>query len=151
MTCRLTTMLIACLALPLPALGWDLHKQRDSVTTSQFSGQYILTMHCRRGSNQLEFNLHDQTLRGDLFQGVRTVMMWIKAPDGRMDKWSSAVSPEGPSLSGLFEVSSYTLDFFGNAKSMSIVDTSGSRRVLFESDMKGTGAARIAFRERCGV
>ena len=137
-------------ALTATGHGWELIKQANSATTFQEQGRYLLSLSCRRGRDFLEFALNDNTLRGDEFQGVGAVMMWIIAPDGRIDKWSITVGPEGPSLTGPVAISAQMLDVFRNAESLEVEDIA-RQRIMFRSDMKGTGAARIAFQERCGI
>ncbi|MDP5306018.1 hypothetical protein [Paracoccus spongiarum] len=146
----MTLALLGWLGLGAPAHAWELTKGPDHAATFTTDGDYLLSISCQRGRDHLEFGLNDRTLRGDGFEAVRAVMMWIKAPDGRTDKWSIEVSQEGPSLTGRIAFSARTLDFFGNAESLEVEDIFG-RRTLLRSDMKGTGAARIAFRERCGI
>lgn len=141
---------LAWAALSVPGQGWELIKQANSATTYQEQGSYLLSVSCQRGRNFLEFALNDKTLRGDAFQDVSAVMMWIIAPDGRIDKWSIPVGTEGPSLTGPVDISAQMLDVFGNAESLEVEDIA-RQRVMFRSDMKGTGAARIAFQERCGI
>lgn len=147
---RISLILLVWLALSGPGHSWDLNKGRDHASTFTTDGDYLLSISCQRGRDHLEFALNDRRLRGDGFAAVRAVMMWIKAPDGRTDKWSIGVEQEGPSLTGRIAFSSQTLDFFGNAESLEVEDIAG-RRTLMRSDMRGTGAARIAFRERCGI
>lgn len=145
-----TAALLALPLLALPAAGWDLVKQDRAVITSQKDGRYLLSLSCQRGNRDLIFTLSDQSLKGEELQGVNAVMMWIRAPDGRTDKWSIDTFAEGPALSGRIAVSRQTLDFFRDAERLEVEDIR-ARRVLFRSGMKGTGAARIAFAERCGL
>ncbi|KGJ01789.1 hypothetical protein SAMN04487972_1534 [Paracoccus halophilus] len=147
---QIAALALAWFALALPGHGWELVKMENIVTTSQGDGRYLLSLSCQRGDNHLNFDLFDQSLTGDELQGVEAVMMWIRAPDGRTDKWSVKTYREGPNLTGRVAFSAQTLDFFRDAESLEVEDIFG-RRVLFRSDMKGTGAARIAFSERCGI
>lgn len=135
---------------PLPAAAWEMFKGENSVSTFQQAGNYSVTISCTRGRDRLGFTISDLDQSGDGFDRIEAVMIWITLPDGRTDKWSIIVSPEGPALSGPIAFSSQTLDFFGNGASFGITTFPESRKI-FESDMKGTGAARIAFRERCGI
>ncbi len=84
------------------------------------------------------------------FDRPRNLMIWIRLPDQRTVKWSFGVQPESDALSGVIPMSSYNLDFFGNAEHMEIEDND-THDVLFTSTMRGTGAARIAMKERCGI
>ncbi len=133
-----------------PGSGWELIKRENSATTFHEQGDYLLSLSCQRGRGFQELALNDNSLRGDAFQGVGTVMMRIMAPDGRMDTWSIPVGMEGPSPTGPVAISPHMLDFFGNTESLDVEDI---RRqcVLFRAGMKGAGAARIAFGARCGI
>lgn len=153
-----TTFLAAALVLtPLSAAAdWTLNKQASSVTTTESNGQYSVSLTCHRGaSGRLGLTISDLSQRGLAPDGgplgeIGHLMLWIRLPDQRTDRWPVDVTPEGPALSGVAFVSSFNLGFFGNAEHMLITEAASGRR-LFESSMKGTGAARIAFSERCGI
>lgn len=142
--------MLAWAAMALPGHGWELIKRDDSATTLQRQGDYLMSLSCRRGRGEVEFALNDDSLRGDAFIGVETLAMRVIAPDGGAETWSIAVGMEGPSLTGPVRATAQMLDAFGNGESLTLEDPA-RRRVLFRSEMKGTGAARIAFRERCGI
>ena len=58
---------------------------------------------------------------------------------------------EGPSISGAFYVSDVVLEQFRNGRGMTIDLPLEQGRDLMTTDMRGTGAARLAILERCGL
>ncbi|MFV0299393.1 MAG: hypothetical protein ACK5IP_00640 [Paracoccus sp. (in: a-proteobacteria)] len=133
-----------------PAAAWQLGKYDDHATTRETVGHYIIKLTCYRGQDYLGFELVDLTQEGRGMETPVPLMIWITLPDGRTDKWSFRATPEGPALAGTIPVSSLTLDHFGNGETLVLAAPTGDKEWL-RTDMKGTGAARIAFRERCGL
>lgn len=147
---RLISILLASAMVASPALAWDLHKEANSVRTQETIGDSAVALICHRGRDQLEFNLKDLTGGNQNRGKITNVMLWVKLPDGRTDRWPVEVSGEGPQLTGPAYVSDFNLGFFANAESLEVTEAT-TGELLFRSDMKGTGAARIAFKERCGI
>ncbi|MFS4437621.1 hypothetical protein ACMA5I_05345 [Paracoccaceae bacterium GXU_MW_L88] len=78
------------------------------------------------------------------------MMVWISAPDGRTARHAVDVVKEGPGLRGPFYTSDVVLEQFQNGARM-VVDSPMTRRMFIDTDMRGTGAARLAFLEQCGI
>lgn len=148
--CITTALLLA--ASPVDA--WEHGKGQNTASATETAAGIRVSFSCQQGRNDLGFSIGavsgDDAIDDLRFARARNLMIWIRLPDRRTIKWSFAASPEGPHLTGVIAMSSYNLDFFGNAEHMEIEDNN-TNDVLFTSDMKGTGAARIAFRERCGI
>jgi hypothetical protein len=72
------------------------------------------------------------------------VMLWIEASDGRLARHSVDVRRDEGGYLGTFFVSDIVLGQFQNGRRLEI--TSDGKPIL-ETDMKGTGAARLAFLE----
>lgn len=139
----------ALLAATPAAAAWETRQSDDFASTTYDGDRYEAKIFCRRGSG-LELNVFDKTLSGDEMQDVRALMVWLTLPDGRTDRWPLDVRQEGPVLSGSLIVSDFNLDFFHNGQQFRI-DAPGTGTVFLEGDMRGTGAARLAFLERCGI
>lgn len=147
---RLALALLMVGLLPAAAqAAWSLQQGQNRATTTYSDGRYQLTLTCERGRG-LEMTLVDATQRGDTFGGLRAVMFWFTLPDGRTDRWPVDVSVEGPSLSGQVVVSDFNLEFFRQGQSFQL-DAPQTGTVFLEGNMNGTGAARLAFLERCGI
>ena len=147
---RLIALLLASAMAASPALAWDLRKEDHSAATTETVGDSAVTLRCWRGRDHLGFELDDLTGGGQHRGEIRNLMLWIKLPDGRTDRWPVGVIAEGPVLSGAAIVSDFNLGFFANAESLEVT-VANTGQLLFRSGMKGTGAARIAFKERCGI
>lgn len=128
-------------------LAWETQKGPDWVITTQVDDGLTLTLSCRRGQgDHLDFNLAGQD-----FSGISSVMLWVEYPDGRLGRRPIDVVPEGSSISGRFHVSDIVLEEFRNARSLEIDVPLQQGRDLMTTDMKGSGAARLAILERCGL
>lgn len=149
MNIRSTFFTFMLLSTTAPALAaWET-QQSDGFAQASYAGErYHLTISCTSGSLQL--TLEDMISNGDQFDGVQNLMMWIKIPDGRTDRWPVSVTRDGPSLTGALVVSDFNLGFFKNGKSFQL-DAPVARIDFLKGDMIGTGAARLAFDEQCGV
>lgn len=145
---QLLLLALALAATPVFA-AWETKQSDGFASTSYHGDRYRAVISCNRG-RELELNVFDSTLRGDEFAGVRAVMMWVMLPDGRTDRWPIDAVQEGPALSGTLIVSDFNLDFFRNGQSFRI-DAPLTGTVFLEGNMYGTGAARLAFLERCGI
>lgn len=132
------------------AMAWELNKQQNSASTHEVVDGFVLKFECRRGSDKLGFQLSDLTLAGRGMQGEEALMIRIALPDNRTERWSFIAQQEGPALTGEIVVSSQTLDNFGNGIQLSLSNPM-TRKLWLETQMNGTGAARLAFRERCGL
>ncbi|MGP3699747.1 hypothetical protein [Rhodobacter sp. NSM] len=101
-------------------------------------------------------NLIDRSKGADLSAPHKTIsttgglMLWIELPDGRTSRDSFIGFNEQGSISAEIPADHIHWDFFANGQRLWVQDT-GSWETLFESGMKGTGAARLALLERCGI
>ena len=147
---RLLPGLIAFLLLASPSMAdWKTVQSPGKARAVYQSGKYELWIHCRRGQG-FQLWLSDLTLNGSDFQGVRSLMMWVKLADGRTDRWPVEVVKENAGISGELVVSDFNLEFFRNAQSFEL-DSPQTRQIFLSGDMRGTGAARLAFLEQCGL
>lgn len=137
------------LAATPAAAAWETTQSEGFASTSYRGDRYRAEISCNRGGG-LQLGLFDESLRGDAFDGVRSLMVWLTLPDGRTDRWPVDVAHEGPKLSGELIVSDFNLDFFRYGQRF-VIDSPQTRTVFLEGDMRGTGAARLAFLERCGL
>ncbi|MCU9848031.1 hypothetical protein OEZ60_08430 [Defluviimonas sp. WL0024] len=145
-----TALVPAFLIAALPALAWETEQTPDSARTWQSVSGLAAEFGCRRGQQgYLDFRLTDAA-GGGRFAGIRSLMLWIELADGRTARYPVDVAIAGPSLIGRFYVSAEILDHFQNGTAM-IIDSALPRQEFLRTDMKGTGAARLAFRERCGL
>lgn len=133
-----------------PALAWEFRQGNGMAQATQQDGRYMVMLRCNRGQN-LELSISDSQRRGDEFRGVSSLMVWIQMPDGRTDRVSiSPVYQEGGVLSGQFIPNGVTMDFFRNGTKFE-VDSPQTRTMFISTDMRGTGAARLAILEQCGI
>ena len=79
-----------------------------------------------------------------------SLLLMIKTPDARTVRNPISSFNEQGSVAAEIPVNAFDLEAFANGQSMVLQD-SATGRTLFQSGMKGTGAARLAFRERCGI
>lgn len=137
------------------AYAWDLQKFPDSASTTQIEGGLRLTLSCSRGHGIIGFSLSDISAGFDLSAPLREIttsgnmVIWIRMPDGRLSKDAFTGFNEQGSVSASIPVDGISWDFFANGEQLWVQDT-GVNDPLFTSGMKGTGAARLAFLERCG-
>ncbi|UWQ20808.1 hypothetical protein [Jannaschia sp. W003] len=150
---RLTSFLCGLAAATLlvtpAAAEWQTVQSDGKARAVYQDGRYEVWIHCRRGAG-MELWLRDLTLSGNEFPGVASLMMWVTLPDGRTDRWPVRVVQEGPGVSGPLVVSGQNLELFRNASRFEL-DSPQTRRTFLAGDMRGTGAARLAFLERCGI
>lgn len=138
-----------------PVTAWDLHKWPDSAATTQVENGLQLTFRCSRGRNSVEMTLSDISGGTDLSAPLRDIttsggmMIWIRMPDGGFSQDAFTGFNEQGSVAASIPVDQITWDSFANGEQLWIQDT-GTNDALFTSGMKGTGAARLAFLERCG-
>ncbi|MEO1492979.1 MAG: hypothetical protein AAFV19_12575 [Pseudomonadota bacterium] len=145
---RFALSFAAALLAATPATAEWVTRQSDGFAQTRFTdGRYTLEISCRSGRG-FELVLKDPSLQG--FDDVKGLMLWLTLPDGRTDRWPVDVTPEGPALSGVLYVSDFNLEFFRNGRSFQL-DAPLTGEVFLKGNMKGTGAARLAFLERCGV
>lgn len=137
-------------AAPGASVAWDLRQGNGTAITSQDAGRYTVMLRCSRGRGA-ELSILDTTLRGDEYAGVESLMLWITLPDGRTDRVPIApVYQEDAALSGALVPNGTTMEFFRNGTRLSI-DSPQTRTTFVETGMSGTGAARLAFLEQCGI
>ena len=134
-----------------PVLADWAHRQGNGVAVAQYdAGRYTVMMRCSRGQG-IELSLMDEELRGNEFRGVGSLMVWVTLPDGRTDRWPvTPVYQEGPALSGMLVVSDFNLEFFRNGSSFEI-DSPQTRTTFAKGNLRGSGAARLAILEQCGI
>lgn len=149
MMIRILLFFLALFAVTTPAAAqWTLRQSDGYAKTTTGGPGYRLEILCSRG-RPLEMSLIALGSARD-FKGVRGLMLWFTMPDGRTDRWPVDVTPEGPTLTGRLRVSDFNLDFFRRGQSFQL--TAPVQGLSFmEGGMKGTGAARLAFLEQCGI
>ncbi len=148
--CRVLPGLVGICLFAAPASAeWQTLQSEHQAAALYRSAPYALDIRCRRGEG-FALRLRDLTASGNAFGGVDSLMMWVTLPDGRTDRWPVYVVRDGAGLSGALAVSEFNLDFFRNARSFEL-DSPQTREVFLAGDMAGTGAARLAFLERCGL
>ncbi|MGB3244469.1 MAG: hypothetical protein WBB25_08040 [Sulfitobacter sp.] len=145
----LTVMMILCPTFS--HADWVQKQTNGFARASTNSGNYELILSCRRGDGNLEMTILDKSLSGRAFQGLQGVMMWIELSDGRTHRQPVDVVMEGPSISGTFYVSDFVMDFYQNAVSYVVDMPSRGGEDLMRGNMRGSGAARLAFLEQCGL
>lgn len=146
--------MILC-ATAAPSFAWDLRKQPDSASTSQVEGGKRLTLSCLRGRGTLDLSLSDISAGTDLSAPLREIsisgnlVLWIGMPDGSFTQDAFTAFDEQGSVAASIPVDAISWDSFGNGEKLWLQDTAVNDP-LFASGMKSTGAARLAFLERCG-
>ncbi|MEM7505972.1 MAG: hypothetical protein AAF415_04445 [Pseudomonadota bacterium] len=146
---RILAVLAVCLVSSPALADWQL-RQSDGFAEVQFSqDDYNLVMWCdpRHG---LQMTLQNTKLTSAGFEGVSSLVLWLTLPDGRTDRWPVDVTPEGPALSGRFTVSDFNLGFYKDGQNFQL-DSPQTGKIFLKGGMKGTGAARLAFQEQCGI
>ncbi|TRW92758.1 hypothetical protein FNJ84_20910 [Paracoccus sp. M683] len=150
---------IALQALPLftsRADAWELGKSADSAWTAESSDGIRLGFSCSRGTGRVSMMLTDLSKGVDLsaplasIEASGSLMLTIRLPDGRTSSKPIASFNEQGSVAAEVPTGSFDLEAFANGQSLLLEDV-GTGKALFQSGMKGTGAARLAFRERCGI
>lgn len=142
----MSTALLVFLISPTILLAWTLEKGGTWVVTQERVDGLLLDLRCDRSSpGHLQF-----TLSGEGVPQTSGVMLWIEQADGRTDRQPVDVKSIDNALTGKFFVSDLILNNFGNAAKMEMTIAGTGTRILV-SDMKGTGAARLAILERCGM
>ena len=148
---RRILIVLIILCPTLAHADWIQTQTSGFARASTTSGNYELVLSCRRGDGNLGMTIFDKTLNGRVFQGLPGVMMWIKLADGRTHRQPVDVLMEGPSVSGTFYVLDFVLNFFRNAESYVVDLPSRGGEALMSGNMRGSGAARLAFLEQCGL
>lgn len=153
---------VMCIALPTSSLvtpkahAWELGKAADSAWTAESSDGIRLRFSCSRGTGRLSMMLTDLSKGADLsaplasIEASGSLMLTIQLPDGRTSRKPIASFNEQGSVAAEIPAGSFDLEAFANGQSLILEDV-GAARALFRSGMKGTGAARLAFSERCGI
>ena len=141
---------VACIAATPVMADWTFQQGNGRAIVQYDAGRYGVMLTCNRGSG-LELSLLDSELRGNEYKGVRSLMVWVTWPDGRTDRWPiTPVWQEGGALSGDLIVSDVNLEFFRNGVSFE-VDSPQIRKTFATGNMRGSGAARLAIKEQCGI
>lgn len=143
---------IACAVLASPAAAeWTLDQGGGSAMAEARGGGYIFRMSCEAGrGDEVYFGIRAGGAGDPDLGTAGSAMLWIKLPDGRTDRWPVNLSGTAAGAGGFHPVSDFTLEFFRNAASME-VELYPQRKTLAVLPMKGSGAARLAFREQCGI
>lgn len=148
--------LCTCCLLAAPAGAWEHRKSADHASTWMEQNGIRLSLSCSRGTGRVSMSLSDLSEGVDLSAPLKSIettgalMLWIELPDGRTSRDSFIGFNEQGSIAAEIPANHIHWDFFANGHKIWLRD-SGDGRILFESDMKGTGAARLAFSERCGI
>lgn len=152
----ISILMAALCAFSSPASAWELIKRDNGATTAMEQNGIRLSLSCSRGQGFISMVLTDISEGTDLSAPLKSVetsgalMLWIELPDGRTSRDSFTGFNEQGSVAASIPTTHISWDFFANGHKLWLQD-SGKRERLFESGMKGTGAARLAFRERCGI
>lgn len=147
---------MALLMVSSPAMAWELRKSADSASTMLVQDGIQLSLKCRQGRDRVSLMLSDLSEGADLSAPLRSMntsgglMLWIEMPDGRTSRDSFSAFNEQGSIAAEIPKEHINWDFFANGRKLWIKDTQ-TNETLFQSGMKGTGAARLAFRERCEI
>ncbi|MBU3029836.1 hypothetical protein [Paracoccus marinaquae] len=144
-----TLALMTCLATPAPA--WELYRLTDDyAATGNTAGEYVVNISCVRDRGTLYLSIAPFGMDRSAVDGLTKVSMQITLPDGRSEQVEVALTPERDSFDGPFPVRADWLAAFKDGREMRVSRTDTGLE-LFRSDMKGTGAARLLFAERCGI
>lgn len=144
------SVLLACIAVPAAA-EWQLHKlSGDHAGTSESVDNYVLHINCARNDDNLRLELYPVGMDRSDTAGLSGVTIDIAMPDGGVERASVNLNPNRDGFEGSFPVRPDWLAAFKDGRQMTI-SRGDTGRQLLRSDMKGTGAARILFAERCGV
>lgn len=152
----LTAGLFCAIMTSTPTWAWEHGKSEDSAWARMDQDGIQLSFQCRRGTGRVSMVLSDLSQGADLSAPLRSIdtsgalMLWIQLPDGRTSRDSFAGFNEQGSVVAEIPANHINWEFFANGQQLTLQDT-GTRRELFKSQMKGTGAARLAFKERCGI
>ncbi len=140
--CAMAGMLGHCSS----AIAWETRTVDGSVFATNRVAEIEFSFNCLRTSpGRLTVSLSGVDLPSD-FKGI---LVWFELPDGRNAKHSVDMVGGNAGWTGEMPVSELMLAEFASAAKMR-VDAPLYSRTLFESDLKGTSAARAAFRENCG-
>lgn len=148
--------LLSALIVPVSALAWEHGKSDNSAWARADQDGIQLSFMCRRGTGRVSMTLSDLSEGTDLSAPLKSIetsgalMLWIQLPDGRTSRDSFKGFNEQGSVAAEIPANHINWEFFANGQKLTLQDT-GARKTLFESGMKGTGAARLAFEERCGI
>lgn len=143
---RFLITLIFLISPVMAHAAWETRQNPNSAVSQNRAGGVDIVMSCTRNlPNQIDVMVG----RPAGFPGVNAMMLWIGLPDGRLARHPINAIQEGPATSGKWVVSDLVLDQFRNASSIEVtVAQTGQRMIMV--DARGTGAARLAFLERCG-
>ncbi len=150
---RLATTLAFALSLTAQpaAAQWSLDQGGGSALAETRGSGYIFRISCEAGrGNQVYLGIRSGGGGDPDLATAQSVMLWIKLPDGRTDRWPVDVSGTARGTGGFHPVSDFNLNFFRNAVSME-VELYPQRKTLATLSMGGSGAARLAFLEQCGI
>ncbi|MCK0169066.1 hypothetical protein MWU52_16040 [Jannaschia sp. S6380] len=130
---------------------WSLDQGGGSAMAETRAGGYTFRMSCEAGRGaQVYFGIRAGGSGDPDLAAAQSAMLWIKLPDGRTDRWPVTLSGTARGAGGPHPVSDFNLDFFRNATSME-VELYPQRKTLAVLPMRGSGAARLAFLEQCGI
>lgn len=144
---RIGTVAAAVLIPATAQAEWSLQKGPDWVVTQARDGAMLIDIRCSRAfAGRLTV-----TVTGPKVQDVPGVMLWITLPDGRLARQPIDVSFDGTGLGGTLTATSIVMDQFRQGTQLEIDMPTRGGEDLAVVDMTGTGAARIAMQERCGL
>lgn len=137
-------------AVSTPSWAWELSKRDGAASAAQRSGDLVASISCSGRWPVLSIDLTSRSADYGILAAVPGITLHLIQPDGSVERVPVTVMGEGPSLNGQFPPTARTMQAFANGAMLRITRTE-TGQLLFESDMKGTGAARIAFAERCNL
>ena len=133
------------------AAEWTWDQGGGSAMAETRKNGYIFRLSCEAGrGSEVYLGIRAGSGGDPDLATARTAMLWIKLPDGRIDRWPVSVSGTRSGTGGRHPVTALNLDIFRNAVSME-VELYPQRKTLAVLDMRGSGAARLAFKEQCGI
>ena len=131
-----------------PSVAWTTLQGPTEVVVQHETPDYIIELKCSAArGNSIIFSIG--ITRGRTFGDVRSVMLWIEYTDGRLGRRPITVTNHGHVVSGDWIVSEEVLMEFQQGVSMEVA--LNGRNTILKTHMNGTGAARLAFKERCGI
>lgn len=123
------------------AADWSLEQGGGIAAMQQRVGGQTITVSCRRGmADRLAVSFAPWR------SPPSSVMLWIQAPDGRMNRQAMDGRPTGDGATYTLVTSSDVLSWVRNAAALEFSDPNGWR---IRTDARGTGAFRLAVLEQC--
>ena len=128
------------------AADWSHEKGPNWAVARTTSDGVTIDLRCTRGQP----NRVQMTLLGRRLPNVRGVMIWITLPSGGLARHPVDVESDGRALAGTWFTSELVMEQFRTGSRMEIDMPTRNGEAIAVVNMRGTGAARLAFLERCG-